>query len=182
MIVYRNTDVDVPFFWESDGQPAARWHGEGEGPVQYASSNPSAAWAEFLRHAGITDPADLAGVERAIWVIEIPDDEPTGSPALPIGTLTGDERSYRACQAEARRLRDGGSTRLIAPSAAVLLGTPSGWRTDGELQRGPPADQYTIVLFGKRPDVTGWIASAPGRPEPEIVERVRFLSSEHRAG
>jgi hypothetical protein len=31
-------------------QPPMRWHGPGEGPVQYLSDTPTGAWAELLRH------------------------------------------------------------------------------------------------------------------------------------
>ncbi|MGC8633725.1 MAG: RES family NAD+ phosphorylase [Candidatus Limnocylindrales bacterium] len=176
MIVFRTTDVDVPFFWESDRQPAGRWHGAGEGPAQYTCSTPSAAWAEFLRHQRVSDVADLAGIRRAMWVLEIPDNEPTGRPALPDPVLVGDETSYPACQSEARRLRAAGATRIVAPSAAVLPGTPSGWTSEGELLPGPPRDEATIVLYGARPAVVGWYAATPGFPEPELLDRTRPLA------
>lgn len=175
MIVFRNCDVDVPFFWESDRQPPARWHGPGEGPAQYTSSTPSASWAEFLRHAGITDPADLAGIRRAMWTIEIPDAEPSAAPTLPYSTLTGDTGSYAACQVEAARLRTAGATRLVAPCAALLPGSPWGWRTDSGLQPAATRAEQTIVLFGLRPQIVGWLASQPGYPEPEILSAVRPL-------
>jgi hypothetical protein len=175
VIVFRNTDVDVPFLRETDDQPPARWHGPGEGPAQYMSSTPSAAWAEFIRHQGITDPEDIAGIDRAMWAIEIPDDEPTAVPDLPPATLAGGTESYDACQAEARRIRAAGATRLVSPAASLLPGTPSGWRSDGELQPGGPRQEDTIVLYGPRPELVGWIAAAPGRPEPEIVARTRPL-------
>ena len=57
MIVFRNTDIDTPFLWETGAQPPARWHGAGEGPAQYFSSTPEAAWAEFLFHR--TNPKGL---------------------------------------------------------------------------------------------------------------------------
>jgi hypothetical protein len=174
VIVFRNTDGDVPFFWDSDRQPPARWHGAGEGPAQYTSSTPDACWAEFLRHAGITDPEDLAGIERTIWAIEIPDDEPTATPILPPRTLTGGPRSYRRCRREAARLRAGGATRLVAPSAAVLAGTPSGWLANPGLTPAPTREEQTIVLFGPRPDLVGWV-SAVGRPMPSLLRRVRHL-------
>jgi hypothetical protein len=173
VIVFRNTDVDVPFFWEDDHQPSARWHGDGEGPAQYLASTPSAAWAEFLRHAGIDTLEDLAGVERAMWAIEIPDQEPTASPGLALTTLTGDPSSYPQCQAQARMLRAGGATRLLTPSAATVPGTPSGLRTDDGLRPAPVRDELTVVLFGARPELVGWFAAMPGRPEPEILDRVR---------
>lgn len=175
MIVFRNTDVDLPFFWEGARQPPARWHGDGEGPAQYTSSSPSAAWAEFLRHAGITDPTDLAGVERTMWAIEIADSEPAGSPVLPLPTLTGDRTSYLSCQAEAARLRRRGATRLVAPSAAVLPGTASGWVCGPDIGPAGARDESTIVLFGARPDHVGWVAATVGRPEPELLDRVRQL-------
>jgi hypothetical protein len=175
VIVFRNTDVDVPFFWEDGDQPAARWHGPSEGPAQYTSSTPDAAWAEFLRHQGIDDPADLAGVERAMWAIDLPDDEPGARPALPQAVLVGGAASYGACQREARRLRAGGATRLVSPSAAVSAGTPSGWRTDGGLVAGPPGAEQTIVLFGLWPDVVSWLTASPGRPAASLLPRVRFV-------
>jgi RES domain len=175
VIVFRNTDVDVPFFWDGAQQPAGRWHAEGEGPAQYTSSTPSAAWAEFLRHAGISDPADLAGIERTMWAIEIADDEEDASPVLSLRTLTGDRASYPACQAEAARLRRQGATRLIAPSAAVLPDAASGWVCDPDLTPAGPRDEQTIVLFGVRPDQVGWVAATLGRPEPELLDHVRHL-------
>ncbi len=175
MIVFRNTDVDVPFFWEGARQPAARWHADGDGPAQYTSSTPSASWAEFLRHNGFTDPDDLAGIERTMWAIEIPDMEQTGRPALPLATLTGGLASYPACQAEMLRLRSAGSTRLIASSAAVLPDTPSGWVCDPSLVADGQRDEVTVVLFGPRPQHVGWVSAALGRPERELLDRVRGL-------
>lgn len=175
MIVFRNTDVDVPFLWDSDRQPAQRWHDDGEGPAQYTSSTPDASWAEFLRHNGITDADDLAGIERTMWAVEIEDDEPTGLPVLPIATLTGGVNSYRACRREAARLRASGSTRLIATSAAVLPGTPSGWISGADLLPGPDRLEVTIVLFGARPAFVGWVTARHGQPDPTQLGRVRHL-------
>lgn len=175
MIVFRNTDVDVPFSWDSDRQPAQRWHDDGEGPAQYTSSTPDASWAEFLRHNGITDADDLAGIERTMWAVEIDDDEPTGLPVLPIATLTGGVSSYPACRRESARLRGSGSTRLIATSAAVLPGTPSGWLSRADLVPGPARDEVTMVLFGARPEFVGWVTATHGQPDPSLLGRVRHL-------
>jgi hypothetical protein len=174
VIVYRNTDADVPFFWDSDRQPPARWHAAGAGPAQYASSTPDACWAEFLRHAGITDPEDIVGIERMIWAIEIADDEPAAVPLLTQRTLTGGRSSYARCQREAARLRAGGATRILAPSAAVRPGTASGWVSNPGLRPAPPREEQTIVLFGPRPDLVGWVAGV-GRPLPSLLRRVRPL-------
>ncbi len=172
MIVFRNTDVDVPFVWETRVQSPARWHGAGEGPVQYFSSTPEAAWAEFLRREEIRNPADLVGVERALWAVDVDDHEPVVEPDLPRATLTG--HPYRPCQMEAARLRREGAVRLSAPSAAVDPGSPSGWRVEGGLRRGPRRLEITIVLFGSRPQLVGWRACAQGAPGPEVLARVRY--------
>jgi hypothetical protein len=174
VICYRNADRDVPFFWESNAQPPARWHGPGEGPAHYLATTPDAAWAEFLRHNEITDPADLAGVERAMWAVEIPDDEPLVSPRLGRPTLLGGRDAYPRCQREAARLRAGGATGLRAPSAALRTGA-SGWRTQEGLRPGPLRRAETIVLYGARPEIVGWAACAVGRPRDDLLPRVRHL-------
>ncbi len=40
MIAYRHADPRFPFLWESNAQPPGRWHGIGEGPVQYLADTP----------------------------------------------------------------------------------------------------------------------------------------------
>ena len=88
MIVFRHADPRFPFLWESDGQPPGRWHGEGEGPAHYFADTPSGAWAEFLRHEEIREAADLAGVRRALWTVELPA-PPAEAASLPVAVLTG---------------------------------------------------------------------------------------------
>ena len=114
---FRHCDHRTPFLWQSDAQPAGRWHGAGEGPANYFADTPVGAWAEFLRHEEITDPVDLAGVRRSLWVVELPDGG-YAEPSLGARVMTGGLSSYAACQAEARRLRNAGAERLEAPAAA----------------------------------------------------------------
>src|SRR5262249_12367623 len=71
MIGFRHTDPRFPFLWEEASQPAARWHAAGEGPVHYFCDTPDGAWAEFLRHEEITDPADLITIRRTIWAVDL---------------------------------------------------------------------------------------------------------------
>lgn len=175
MIAFRNADTRTPFLWESDEQPPARWHGAGEGPVAYLAETVDGAWAEFLRHEEISDPADLAGVRRAIWAIELPV-PPVVAPRLPVAILTGDGSSWPACQAAARRLRSRGADGLAAPSAALVPGTPSGFRTLGGLRPAAARRERTLVLFGARPNLVGWCACAAGRPRADLLPRVRQLS------
>ena len=179
MIVFRHVDRRRPFLWESEQQPAGRWHAAGEGPVHYFAETPDAAWAEFLRHEGITDPADLAGVSRSLWAIELAD-PPTIEPSLSDATMTGDYPTYRSCQAEARRLRQTGATGIVAPSAAISGATGSGFRTDGGLRRGPRRAERVFVLFGARPGLLGWAACADGRPRDDLLVRVRHFPGTRR--
>lgn len=177
MTLFRHADPRFPFLWESRDQPPARWHAAGEGPVQYLTDTPDGAWAEFLRHEGITDPEDLPGIERDLWAVELPTgEEPTVSPALPSSQLEGGTDSYPACQAEARRLRKLGSPGLIAPSAALLPGGAAGLRVDGgQLLPGRRRDGIVVVLFGPRPDLVGWCACSRGSPDARILPEVRLL-------
>lgn len=178
MKLFRHVDPRFPFLGESKDQPAARWNAQGEGPVQYLADTPDGAWAEFLRHEGITEEDDLLGIERDLWVVELfPGDEPDATPSLPAAVLEGGTDTYLACQAEARRLRVLGVRGFVAPSAALLPGTAGGWRVQqGTLQPGPPRDGEVYVLLGSRPDLAGWCACFHGRPDPRILPKVRHLS------
>ncbi len=174
MIVFRHADPSFPFLWEDTSQPPARWHDVGDGPVQYFSDTPDGAWAEFLRHEEIKDPADLPTVRRAIWAVELPDG-PAEYPSLPSSILLGGTTTYSACQGEARRLRGLGANRLEAPSAALLAGGAAGHRVDGGLRPATPRDGKVIVLFGRRPDLTGWAAASEGRPRHDLLPHVRHF-------
>jgi hypothetical protein len=176
VIVFRHADSRFPFLWETDAQPPARWHGPGEGPVAYFAETPDGAWAEFLRHEEIMDPADLAGVVRALWAVELPE-LPDARPQLPSEVLTGDLDSYGACQAEARRLRTRGAEGLTAPSAALRSRTPSGFRTNGGLRPGPSRSERVVVVFGAQPRLLGWSACSEGRPRPDLLHRVRHFGA-----
>lgn len=174
---FRHCDPRYPFLWTSSEQPAARWHGAGEGPVNYFCDTPEGAWAELLRHEEITDVADLAGVRRSLWAVALP---PEGyvRPAATLGPaqLRGGIDSYAACQAEARRLRARGATRIEAPSAALLPGTAGGWRVEGaELLRAPAGNDGRVwVLFGT-PMLAGWIAADTAAPPASVLPLVRLL-------
>jgi hypothetical protein len=174
VIAFRHADSRFPFLWESAEQSPARWHAAGEGPVAYLAETPDGAWAEFLRHEEITHPADLDGVRRAIWAVELPD-APTTRPRLPQATLTGGLETWPACQAEARRLRRRGKTALVTPSAALRTRTPSEFRTSGGLRPGPVRQERAFVLFGAHPELVAWCACTAGRPRVDLLPRVRHL-------
>lgn len=174
MIVFRNYDARFPFLWESDTQPEARWHGAGEGPVQYFADTPDGAWAEFVRHEEITELADLAGVHRAICAVDIDADD-CEETALPMRVLTGDESSYPECRAEAAALRTRGDRGLTAPSAALKPGTAGGLYVDNGLKDAPARDGRVFVLFGRRPDLVGWRVTTDSRPPIQILDQVNHF-------
>ena len=174
-IGYRHCDPRFPFLWQSAAQPAARWHGQDEGPANYFSDTPTGAWAEFLRHEGISDEADLAGVQRSLWAVELPPTDAAATPQLPDAMLFGAERSYPACQQEARRLRALGHTRFDVIGAALLQGQARGWTADAAIARDPtPRNGRVWVHFGHCPFV-GWVVVKSGSPPPEVLPLVRHL-------
>jgi RES domain len=174
-IWFRNVDRRWPFLWEDASQPPARWHGAGEGPAQYLADTPDGAWAEFLRHEEITEAADLEGITRHLWAIEVPDDEEEPvPPQLRPRILKGGLESYAQCQDEARRLRAEGATSLEAPSAALQDGSARGEFTRAGLVEADTREGRVRVLYGPRPDVRGWLC-ADGRPSERLLALVRHL-------
>lgn len=170
-IWFRNGDSRFPFLWEGTDQPPARWHGVSEGPACYLADTADGAWAEFLRHEEIDDPADLVGVERRLWAVEVPcgDSEDATTPGLVHQTMRGGLSTYADCQAEARRLRGLGATSLIAPTAALRQGAASGQVVNGGLVEASERDGRVLVLYGDRPQLRGWAAVDVGRPTERVL-------------
>ena len=176
MIWFRHVDRRYPFLWETADQPPGRWHGAGQGPVQYLASTPDGAWAEFLRREEITDPADLDGIERALWAVDIDRRrEVVREPQLPRRVLTGGLETYAACRAEARKLRDDGATAVSAPSAALVRSAARGQRVSGGLREADARDGRVLAVFGSRPNVRGWACCSPGRPSARLLPLVRHF-------
>jgi len=92
--------------------------------------------------------------------------------------MRGGLESYDACRKESRRLRDCGARELKAPSAALVPGGAGGWQVNGGLQSAPDRDGFVIALFGRRPELVGWIAAMAGRPPGDLLQRVRLLGVE----
>jgi hypothetical protein len=176
MILFRHCDRRFPFLWETTNQPSARWNSEGEGPVQYFADTPTGAWAEFLRHEGITDEADLEGVRRALWAIETPIHRfDVREPSLSAAVLRGGLESYEACQTEARRLRAAGAGAIQAPSAALEAGGAGGFHVNGGEREDTPKDGVVYVVFGRQPACVGWPVVERGAAPARILPRVRHL-------
>ena len=175
MIVFRHSDPRFPFLWESADQPPARWHGDGDGPVNYFADTPDGAWAEFLRHEGITQESELINIRRALWAVELPEDLVSEIPRLEGRLLTGGMDTHDACRIEANRLRGEGAKALRAPSAALASGGARGWRVDGGLQPGADRDGIVFAVFDPQPDFVGWPATVSGYPRADLLKRVRRL-------
>ncbi|CAN5742555.1 hypothetical protein BH24ACT4_BH24ACT4_03020 [soil metagenome] len=177
-IGFRHGDTRHPFLWESSDQPPARWHGPGEGPVHYLADTPDGAWAELLRHEEITDPADLAGIRRRLWAIEVPDQVVNSEPVdLSATGATGGLGTYPRCQAYARLRRAAGTAALRAPSAALSQGGARGQRVDGGQVEATDREGAVWVLFGRWPEGRGWAAVDAGRPTPRVLSLVRPLTT-----
>ena len=175
--LWRNTPPGVPFLWEVDNARPARWHGTGEGPAQYFADTPAGAWAELLRHEEIVDPADVAGLARDLWAVEVPDREVAAATLIdgPSDVLLGGPRTYAACQRLAATARAKGAEAVVAPSAALAAGAAAGWRVDGGLVRADDADGRVVVLYGRRPGLVGQRAVDAGQPPADLVGDVRPL-------
>lgn len=172
-IGYRHSDSRIPFLWQTSPQPPARWHGPGEGPANHFADTPVGAWAEFLRHEGIVDAADLAGVQRSLWAVELLAAGYTPV-HLPHAALFGNESSNPACQAEAARLRAAGATRLEVRGVALRPGGAHGWTSDLAIMAGAPRDGLVWVIYGTFA-ATGWIAVEGGAPPARVLPLVRPL-------
>lgn len=171
---FRHADPRYPPLWERRAQPAARWHGAGDGPVQYLADTPDGAWAEFLRHEEITDPEDLPTIRRALWAVTLPN-LTFATPTLPLDVLQGDQTSYPECQAEATRLRNAGAPGLTAPSAALQRGGAAGWQVERGVKQAPARDGLVVVLFGAQPSLTCW-CTAIGYPASGLLAQVRHFN------
>jgi len=168
LIVFKHANSRYPFLWETSSQPAARYNAEDDGPAQYFADTADGAWAEFIRHAEITEPQELLEVRRALWCVDVPDEEFT-QVRLPIEKTTGDKSSYSDCQKFAKSLRDSGINRILAPSAAIKRDQAGGYRVEDGLKRGIPRSGNIYVIFELLPNTPGWRATLSG-PPVEILE------------
>lgn len=174
MIGFRNSDPRWPFLRSDPTQPPGRWHGPGDGPANSFADTALGAWAEFLRHEEIKDAADLAGVRRSLWAVEIPA-AGYGTPALAGATLRGDRKTYPHCQAEAKRLRGAGHAGVRAPSAALLPGAAAGWECAPNEVRAAARDGLVYVLFGVPGGLVGWPVVESGRPPDRVLPLVNHF-------
>src|SRR5439155_19648495 len=124
----------------------------------------------------LTEEADLAGVDRSLGAVEIPE-AAYPKPNLPRSTLLGGLLTYTDCQDEARRLRQGGAQCLAAPSAALLPRGARGWVAMPNIQAAHGSRSGKVwVWFGARPDFVAWPAVEGGTPPSRVLPLVRHLT------
>jgi len=173
---FRYSDYDTPF-WARSSTRAARWHEPADGPTQYLSLDPDAAWAEKARAEDTRTDADLALLRTKIWValveqrnvVDYGDFGRAEAAGFSPEALVDDDHSR--CRAEGKRLREAGYGGVLAPSAALSGST-------------------NLTLFGPRVRST-WGASvllrssvpacvvAVGAPDTGLATRVRFFGGAH---
>ena len=164
---FRVCDRRYPFLWHTAGQ-AGRWNRAGDQPVHYLATTPTVAWAEWIRHQEIVDPADLQGVAAALWAVLIPahwsdQDLPAGQISMEL-VLGATPEAENARLALVDQLREQGSDRAL-PCIRVRDGTEH-----GDALQIPAA---MVLLWCAAEQLPGWCCVPEGRPGPELLPLVR---------
>lgn len=178
---FRICDRRYPFLWQTPGQQAARWNRAGDVPVHYLANTPTVAWAEWIRHQEIEDPADLEGVAAALWAVLIPahwsdrDLQPVKmSMELVLGT-TPEAESARLALVD--QLKAQGAQGLLAPTAALHRShevSPCVRVLGGEeFHDQLPMPAHVILLWCNAEHLPGWCCVPEGRPGTELLPLVR---------
>lgn len=163
---FRVCDRRYPFLWQSPGQQAGRWNRVGDQPVHYLANTPTVAWAEWIRHQEIEDPADLEGVAAALWAVLIPDHwsdqdlQPVNLSTELVLSTTPEAEDARL--ALVTQLKAHGAQGLLAPTAALH-------QSDTALLI--PA--HVILLWCAVEQLPGWCCVREGRPGSELLPLVR---------
>lgn len=139
-VVYRATTYDT-CLWVSPNSRSGRWNSPQTGAIsQYCTLDVASALAEMVRSEDLREVEDARELLVSIWELRIDEgavvDYSTPSLAASQGfdweALISDD--WSACQAEGRRLMNGGARGVLAPSAALPQGV-------------------TLTLFGPRTEI-----------------------------
>lgn len=143
-VLFRSAEWDTPW-WVRPNRSPGRWNRVGDPPTQYLCSHPLAVFAERARSLGEAFVADLDTARWRCWAadvdlatLDVVGFENAEHYEISAADLVSDDHSASQCLAE--RLRQRGSSGLLAPSAA-LPGT------------------HVVALFGPR-------VAAPWGAEP----------------
>lgn len=175
-VAFRWADYDTPF-WARPNRSAGRWNDLGDEPTQYWCLDPSAPWAELIRHEGLREEAELDLLRATLWAARW-----SIGPLADLGTFESadawgvDARvmvddDQRASRSVAREVRSRGFAGLLAPSAAL------------------PGSVTLVVFrprilaaFGAAPRLSAYVpaeVAAIGRPATGLVGRVRHRGERH---
>lgn len=177
----RVCDRRTSFFWQTARQRAGRWNRNGDTLVHYLAITPTVAWAEWIRHQEIEDPADLEGVAAALWAVLIPahsSDQDLQPVNLPMAVVLGTSPEA----AETRlglvdQLKQQGAQGLLAPTAALKRSDQAlpciRLRDDSSQVDALPISAQVIMLRCPADQLPGWCCVPDGRPGPELLPLVR---------
>lgn len=149
--------------------------------MHYLANTPTVAWAEWIRHQEIEDPADLEGVSAALWAVLIPahwidkDLQPVKmTTELVLGTTPEAEIARLAL---VDQLKAQGAQGLLAPTAALHRSdvvSPCVRVMGGEQRRDElPVAANVILLWCNAEHLSGWCCVPEGRPGVELLPLVR---------
>jgi len=178
---FRVCDRRYPFLRQTAGQQAGRWNRAGDEPVHYLASSPTVAWAEWIRHQEIEDPADLAGVAAALWAVLIPEawsDQDLRIVDLSIELVLGTTPKAEAARfVVVDQLKSQGAQGLLAPTAALHHSDTAlhctRVRDGSEEADALPTPAQVILLWCAAEQLPGWCCVPEGRPGPELLPLVR---------
>ena len=178
---FRVCDRRHPFLWHGPGQESGRWNRAGDEPVHYLASTPTVAWAEWIRHQEIHEPADLEGVAAALWAVLIPSHWSTQDlqpVELPMPVVLGTSSEAAAARLDlVEQLRATGAQGLLAPSAALHHSEAAlpcvRVRHAIEQPDTLPLPAQVILLWCTAEQLPGWCCVPEGRPGAELLPLVR---------
>ena len=163
------------------GQQAGRWNRAGDEPVHYLASTPTVAWAEWIRHQEIHEPADLEGVAAALWAVLIPSQWSTQDlhpVELPMELALGTSSEAEAARLDlVEQLRATGAQGLLAPTAALHHSDAAlpcvRVRHAIEQPETLSLPAHVILLWCSAEQLPGWCCVREGRPGAEVLPLVR---------
>jgi hypothetical protein len=178
---FRVCDRRDSFLWQLAGQRAGRWNRDGDEPVHYLASTPTVAWAEWIRHQELEDPADLEGVAAALWAVLIPahwSDQDLQLVNLSMGLVLGTTPEAESTRlALVDQLKAQGAQGLLAPTAALHRShevSPCVRVMEGEEFRDQlPMPAHVLLLWCNAEPLPGCCCVPEGRPGAELLPLVR---------
>lgn len=174
---FRICDRRYPFLWHRPGQPVGRWNRAGDQPVHYLASTPTVAWAEWIHHQELDEPADRAGVAAALWAVLIPanwgNQDLQAVPMAVDAVLDPTAAGQEARLALVEQLKRHGAEGLLAPTSAPHQShevSPCVRVMDEEgCSNLLPLAAHVILLWCNAERLPGRCCVPEGRPGAELL-------------